>query len=46
MTGSALPSDANELLQRIDQTTTQIYHWVRAGVVVTILLLIVVIIIG
>jgi hypothetical protein len=33
--------DPNMLLRRIDQTTTQIFHWVRIGVVVLILLAIV-----
>jgi hypothetical protein len=39
-------SDPTELLRRIDQQTTQMFHWVRAGMVVVILLLIVVIVIG
>ena len=30
--------DPNALLRRIDQTTTQIFHWVRIGVVVLIVL--------
>ena len=42
----AQPSDPNELLRRIDQQTTMIYHWVRAGVVVIILLLVLVVLIG
>ncbi len=41
-----IPSDPNELLRRIDQQTTQTYHWVRAGVIVIILLLVVVVFIG
>jgi uncharacterized membrane protein YukC len=40
------PSDPNELLQRIDQTTMQMFHWIRVGMVAVILLLIVVIILG
>lgn len=36
---SASPSDPNDLLRRIDQQTTQMYHWVRAGVIVIIVLL-------
>jgi len=40
------PSDPNELLQRIDQQTTQMFHWVRAGTIVIILLLIIVVVIG
>ena len=40
------PSDPNELLRQIDQRTTQLFHWVRAGVIVIILLLIVVVLIG
>lgn len=43
---SAPPSDPNELLQRIDRQTTQMFHWVRAGMIVVILLLIIAIIIG
>jgi hypothetical protein len=43
---TALPSDPNELLRRIDQQTTQMFHWVRAGMVVVILLLVLVIVIG
>lgn len=42
-------SDPNELIKRIrriDETTTQTFHWVRIGVVVLILLAVVVIIIG
>jgi hypothetical protein len=42
-------NDPNELLgriRRIDQTTAQIFHWVRIGVVVLILLAVVIIIIG
>lgn len=33
-------SDPNEMLQRIDQTTTMMFHWLRAGVVIAIVLLI------
>lgn len=40
------PTDPNELLRRIDQRTTQMFHWVRAGMVVVILLLIILIFIG
>jgi hypothetical protein len=36
---TAPPSDPNELLRRIDQQTTQMFHWVRAGMVVVIILL-------
>jgi len=37
----ALPAtDPNSLLQRIDQQTTQMFHWVRAGIIVMIILLI------
>jgi hypothetical protein len=37
---TAPPSNApNELLRHIDQTTTQVYHWVRLGFVVVIVLL-------
>lgn len=43
---SAQPSDPNELLQRIDQRTAQMFHWIRAGLVVIILLLIVAVIVG
>ncbi len=43
---SAQVTDPNELLRRIDQRTTQMFHWVRAGLVVVILLLILVVIIG
>jgi hypothetical protein len=32
-------NDPNELLRRIDQTTAQIFHWVRLGFVVVIILL-------
>jgi hypothetical protein len=39
-------SDPNALLRKIDQTTTQTYHWVRIGVVVLIILAIVIVIIG
>jgi hypothetical protein len=42
-------NDPNELLNRIrkiDQTTTQTFHWVRLGIVVLILLGIVIVIIG
>ncbi len=35
-------NDPNEMLRRIDQTTTQIFHWVRAGFVVVIVLLLLV----
>jgi len=50
--GSAQPpttSDPNELLdtvRRIDQTTTQTFHWVRIGVVILIVLAIVIILVG
>ncbi len=37
------PSDPNELLRRIDQQTTMMFHWVRAGMVVVIILLILVV---
>lgn len=37
-------TDPNALLQHIDQTTTMVYHWVRAGIVVTIVLLILVLV--
>ena len=43
MTGGAnsgTVTDPNALLQRIDQTTTMTFHWIRAGVVVMILLLV------
>jgi hypothetical protein len=43
---TAPPSDPNELLRRIDQQTTQMFHWVRAGMVIVILLLIILIFIG
>jgi len=33
-------NDPNDLLRRIDQQTTQMFHWVRAGVIATIVLLI------
>lgn len=33
-------NDPNEMLRRIDQQTTMIFHWVRAGVIVVIILLI------
>lgn len=39
-------SDPNALLQSIDQKTTMIYHWVRAGVVVLIVLVIIAILVG
>jgi hypothetical protein len=48
-TQSPSMNDPNELLnriRRIDQTTTQTFHWVRIGVVVLIVLSIAVIIIG
>jgi len=38
------PSDPNEVLRHIDQTTTQIYHWVRLGFIVVIVLLLLVIV--
>lgn len=42
---SPLPAtDPNALLQHIDQTTTTMYHWVRAGVIVTIVLLLLVLV--
>ena len=34
------PRDPNELLQRIDQQTTMIFHWVRTGIIVVIILLV------
>jgi hypothetical protein len=37
-------NDPNELLRRIDQNTTQIFHWVRAGVIVIIVLLLLVVV--
>jgi len=40
------PTDPNELLRRIDQRTTQMFHWVRAGMIIVILLLLVVVIFG
>jgi hypothetical protein len=40
------PSSPNELLQRIDQQTTQMFHWIRAGTIVIILLLVLVVLIG
>jgi len=42
--GTSLPSasDPNEILRRIDQTTTMTFHWVRIGVVVSIVLLLVI----
>jgi hypothetical protein len=46
---SSTMNDPNELLnriRRIDQTTAQIFHWVRIGVVVIIVLVSVAIIIG
>lgn len=33
-------NDPNEMLRRIDQQTTQMFHWVRAGMIVVIILLI------
>ena len=42
-------NDPNELLnriRRIDQTTAQIFHWVRIGVVALIVLTIVAIVFG
>lgn len=42
-------NDPNELLsriRRIDQTTTQTFHWVRIGVVALIILAIIIILIG
>lgn len=38
--------DPNELLRRIDMTTTQTFHWVRIGFIVVIILLIVVVFVG
>jgi hypothetical protein len=35
-------NDPNELLRHIDQTTTQVFHWVRLGFVVVIALLLLV----
>lgn len=46
MLPSAQSNDPNELLRRIDQRTTQMFHWIRAGLVVVILLLILVVLIG
>lgn len=43
---SAQSNDPNELLRRIDQRTTQMFHWIRGGLVVVILLLILVVLIG
>ena len=43
---TATPTDPNALLQRIDQTTTQMFHWVRLGMIVVILLLVFLIVIG
>jgi hypothetical protein len=45
----ALMNDPNELLnriRRIDQTTTQTFHWVRIGVLILIVLSIIIILIG
>jgi hypothetical protein len=39
-------NDPNEILRRIDATTTQMFHWVRIGFIVTIVLLVVAILIG
>jgi len=42
-------NDPNELLnriRRIDQTTSQTFHWVRIGVVILIVLAILIILIG
>lgn len=33
-------SDPNELLRRIDQTNTMMFHWIRAGMIVVIVLLV------
>ncbi len=50
--GTPQPSamnDPNELLnrvRRIDQQTTQTFHWVRLGVIVLVVLAVVIIIIG
>ncbi|MGD0588656.1 MAG: hypothetical protein ABSA63_07710 [Thermoplasmata archaeon] len=44
-----LMNDPNELLnriRRIDQTTSQTFHWVRIGVVILIVLAILIILIG
>jgi hypothetical protein len=44
-----MANDPNELLNRvrnIDQTTTQIYHWVRLGMIVLIVLALVIVFIG
>jgi len=46
---SPLMNDPNELLnriRRIDQTTTQTFHWVRIGIVVLIVLAILIVLIG
>lgn len=37
-------NDPNAWLRRIDQTTTMTYHWVRAGVIASIVLLILILI--
>lgn len=33
-------NDPNEMLRRIDQQTTLMFHWLRAGIIVVIILLI------
>lgn len=43
---SAQTSDPNELLRRIDQQTTQMFHWIRAGIIIIILLLVFLVVIG
>jgi len=43
---TAPPSDPNELLRQINQRTTQMFHWVRAGMIVIIILLLFVVLIG
>ncbi len=46
---ATMANDPNELLNRvrnIDQTTTQIYHWVRLGMIVLIVLALVIVFIG
>jgi len=46
---SPMMNDPNELLntvRRIDQTTTQTFHWVRIGIVVLIVLAILIVLVG
>lgn len=42
----APPMDPNALLRHIDQQTTQMFHWIRIGVIVIIILLILVVLVG